>query len=68
MLPFAKVAIAVFSKQTVLLVSCDGTKVVSDAVVSVLVVELDVDWVWSPVVLELLEGAELELELLQILV
>ena len=68
MLPFATVAIAVFNKQTVFLVSCDGTKVVSDVVVSVFVVELGVDWPWSLVVPELLEGTELELELLQILV
>lgn len=68
MLPFATVTTAVFDKQTVFLVSCGGTKVVSDVVVSVPVVELDVGWLWSLVVPELLEEMELGLELLQILV
>ena len=72
MLPFTTVAIAVFNKQTVFLVSCDGTKVVRDAVVSVSVVELEGGWLWSfSVVPELLEGVELELvgvEMLQMLV
>ena len=53
-------------------VSCDGIKVVRDAVVSVSVVELEGGWFWSlGVVPELLEGVKLELvgvELFQMLV
>ena len=50
MLPFTTVAIAVFNKQTECLVRCDGTKVLKDAVESVLVVELEGGWLWLLVV------------------
>ena len=72
MLPFTTVAIAIFNKQTVFPVSCDGPMVVRNVVVSVSVVELEGGWLWSlGVVPMLLEGVELKLvgvELLQMLV
>jgi len=47
--PFTMVAIAVFNKQTVFLVRCDGTKVVRDIFASVPDIKLHIEggWLWS---------------------
>ena len=60
MLSFTTVAIALVN--TLFLVKCDGTKALRDAVVSVLVVQLEGGWLWlQDVVPELLEGMRLEM-------